>query len=115
MDFTNPNDSSVPTIEDFALYTMMKSSTPATQALNKKLLESQDSHSALGGDNQLVRRQVSVKRSSSQMLGSMLDMTSLLEASEDIEGCPSFPNIEWPTLDHNNQDATDICAPQGKM
>ncbi|CAJ1966284.1 unnamed protein product [Cylindrotheca closterium] len=87
---------------------MMKSRTPATQALNK-LTKSQDSQSSLGTESQRAMKRMSMKRS----MSSMMDMTSLLEASEEIEGFHSFPIIEWPTLD-NNQDASDLCAPQIK-
>lgn len=93
---------------DLAPYSIMKSRAPATQALNK-LLKPQDSQSSLGSESQRIIKRMSTKRSSS----SMLDMTSLLEASDEIEGCPSFPSIEWPTLE-NEQYSSDLCAPQIK-
>lgn len=76
---------------------MIESSTPATEAL-QKLLKVQEFESSPNQETQRVNKPGSLgKRSRLHVL----DMTSLLEASEQIEGCHSFPAIQWPTMDSN--------------
>ncbi|CAJ1945492.1 unnamed protein product [Cylindrotheca closterium] len=86
------------------------SCTPATEALNR-LLKHQDSESLFKEESQRVRKKAKSlgKRSSSQH---MFDVTSILEASEQIKGLHSFPIIEWPTMEENNKDIADIRASQ---
>ncbi|CAJ1945494.1 unnamed protein product [Cylindrotheca closterium] len=85
------------------------SRTPATEALNR-LLKHQDSESLFREESQRVRKKARSlgKRSSSQH---MFDLTSILEASEQIKGLHSFPIIEWPTME-NNKDIADVRASQ---
>lgn len=81
------------------------SSTPATDAL-QQLLKLQDFESS---PNQQTTQRVNEPGSlEKRSRWHVLDMTSLLEASEEIEGCHSFPTIHWPTT--NNRDSYHLRA-----